>query len=286
MGVCPAMKVKVFGERNTGTRAAIRMIAAAHGVEEHVHPPIDEDVERFYSDWLERVGAAYSGPWRRVYRETVRDMRQEKLGQTGAWKHGLAEYHPDYAEEGIAVLFMVRDPYSWILSMHRRPYHYQAQRNVDFDIFLRRPWKCVGRDRIGPLLDTPLELWNRKVESYGAFMTAAKNHDVPTAVLRFEDFVQQPTSALKNALKCLGAQPSNLRTLAPTKPMGKKARERRYYYGQRKWLVDLVRDDVDFINSAIDWDLAQSLGYEMLDPADFALERAGLNRKAGAAATA
>lgn len=282
-----SMKVKVFGERNTGTRATIAMIRGASGVETLATQPLSPEDEAHFAAWEDRVESAYSGPWRRVYREAVRDLRAERRGPTGAWKHGCAHYEPAFKAQGINVMFLVRNPYSWILSLYRKPYHQQSSREVDFDLFLRRPWKTVARDETSSLLASPLELWNHKLASYRDFATAARADDLATTTMRFEDFVTHPSRALNAALSAMGYRPSGLRTLAPTKPMGKKARERRYYYGQEQWRRDLIVEDVAFINNVIDWDLAEQFGYARLEPDDFALEReVSLYRKTGAATAA
>lgn len=282
-----SMKVKVFGERNTGTRATIAMIRAAHGVDVFTHAPLPPEQEAHFAVWADRVETAYAGPWRRVYREAVRDMKARAFGAVGAWKHGCARFDTEYQTLDISVLFLVRNPYSWILSLHRSPYHHQSPKAADLDIFLRRPWKTVGRDGTDSLLATPLALWNEKLASYRAFAAAAAHAGVKSTTMRFEDFVAQPTRALNAALGGLGHRTSALRTVAPTKPMGKKARERRYYYGRELWRDELICKDVAFINRSIDWSVAEHFGYERLEPDDFATEhKHRLHGKTGAATAA
>jgi len=264
------MKVKVFGERNTGTRATIAMLHTARGVESFKHPELAPEQEARLAAWSERVETAYAnGPWRRVYIEAIRDMRIEAFGPLGAWKHGCPTYNSAYKEHGISALFLV------------------PSRAPDLDLFMRRPWKTVARDRTLDLLATPLELWNQKLASYEVFARDAKADDMLSTWMRFEDFVAHPGRALNASLGALGVDLGAMRTLAPTKPMGKKARERRYYYGQELWRSELTREDVAFINSAIDWGVAEAHGYERLDPESFPVDReVTLNRKTRAATAA
>jgi hypothetical protein len=277
------MKVKVFGERNCGTRAAIRMITDAKGVDHYAPPALDAHTESAFVHWSGLIETAHDGPWRRMYRETLLDMRYAARGALGAWKHAAPIYEDDYRREGVNVLFMVRNPYSWILALHRRPYHDLAQRHVGFDIFLRRVWHALGRDGVEPFLRTPLMLWNRKLAAYTRFAHMAHGQNLRTAFLRFENFVDAPQIALMQTLRELGAAPGALAPLHPTKPMGRSARERKHYYGCEAWRADLCAEDVAYINTIIDWDLASLFGYARLNPSEFSNE---LLRGAGSAAAA
>jgi hypothetical protein len=100
------------------------------------------------------------------------------------WKHACAPtraYIGLHAETSKSVLFVVtsKNPYSWLLSMWRHPYHYIGAKPTTFDKFLRRPWGIVGRERfVGCGGDaqrhashqqhfkSPVDMWNRKLRSF------------------------------------------------------------------------------------------------------------------------
>lgn len=258
------VRVKIFGERNTGTRAVIRMLEQADNIEEFVYPEVPEAELAHYDSWIAQMSDLHKGPWRRVFREAIRDLRQDYLGPLGAWKHAAPRYDPAFAREGLAVIFLIRNPYSWLLALHRRPYHGLGRRDGDFETFLARPWATLRRDAVAPILPTPMDLWNAKMRAYPQFITQAAADGVPTAFLKFEDFVHAPAHALKSVLRSMSLDASGIRPARPTKPMGRKARERRDYYGRERWRTELSANAIAAINAAIDWDVAAHYGYARL----------------------
>ena len=262
--------IKVFGERNTATRAVIRMIDAAPGIQGVAHEGVADETLEPYNDMIRQVEEVYKGPWKRVYREAIKDIRGETLGPLGAWKHGAPLYNAAYREFDVGVIFMVRNPYSWITSLHRRPYHNMGRRNGTLTEFVSFPWMTVGRDNVDKILPSPMLLWPLKLRAYETFKKAAYEDGVPCTWIRFEDFVQFPVKCLTDALKALALPPEGLRALTrPTKPYGKLPEERRSYYGKEVWRGALCCHSVKKINDLIDWSLAESHGYARLDPADF-----------------
>lgn len=99
------------------------------------------------------------------------------------WKHACAPtrvYVGLHSDAASRILFVVtsKNPYSWLLSMWRHPYHYVGARPATFDKFLRRPWAIVGRERFEGCggeparhahhqqhFKSPVDMWNRKLRS-------------------------------------------------------------------------------------------------------------------------
>ena len=264
------VQIKVFGERNTATRAVIRMIDGADGVRGAGHPGVASEDLAGFKDLEQRLDVSKGGAWKKVYREAIRDLREERLGVVGAWKHTAPEYGPDFSRFDVRVLFMVRNPYSWAVSLHRRPYHFFGHRIEDFDAFLRFPWMTMGRDRVDKILDSPIDLWTRKLQSYQSFEKAAQAAGTDCETLRFEDFVSDPEVSLGHVLSRLVGFDVTVRELAePTKPDGLGAEARRVYYDQEGWKQGLTASSVAYINERVDWELAARYGYERLTPDDF-----------------
>ena len=262
--------IKVFGERNTATRAVIGMVDAAEGIQGVAHEGVSVEAIEPYNEMISRVEAAYRGPWKRVYREAIKDLRAEHLGPLGAWKHAAPAYDPAYRTEGVGVIFMVRNPYSWISSLHRRPYHNMGKRMPTLVEFLDLPWMTVGRDNLDRILPSPAMLWPLKVRAYRAFEAAARADGLGCAWVRFEDFVQWPVPTLTRALQALGIPHEGLSALArSTKPYGALPRERRSFYGRELWRDALCRGSVSRVNTHIDWSLAEDFGYARLTPQEF-----------------
>lgn len=280
--------IKVFGERNSATRAVLRMVDEAPLLAEAGHPDVDEDDLEKYDIMIQQVTSIYSGPWKRVYREAIKDVRAREMGALGTWKHAAPEFDPVFAAMNVSVLFLVRNPYSWVQSLNRRPYHCMGRRQQELEDFLVFPWLTVGRDNVEPILSSPMYLWNLKLRAYDRFRSAAADAGVRTAVLRFEDFVQNSVLSLNRALTSMGVEPGLLKAIpGDTKAKGQPGRERRHFYLNELWREDLTSGAVSLINDMVDWDIAEAHGYAQLDPADFPdeTETVGSDRK-GRAATA
>lgn len=71
--------------------------------------------------------------------------RQTGLAASRAlgWKHGIAP--PLAVPRDLAAIGILRDPVSWSLAMHRRPWHAApALQALDYAAFLRRPWESLA----------------------------------------------------------------------------------------------------------------------------------------------
>ena len=58
--------------------------------------------------------------------DALDDIRRSHLGGHSAWKHAAPVVDESYAAKNASVLFLVRDPYSWIAAHFRTPYHARA----------------------------------------------------------------------------------------------------------------------------------------------------------------
>ena len=206
--------VKVFGERNTGTRALIRMLAAqkcvrmqAIGERGALNLPQNADLRAVIEE-------TYKGKWRKIYRDALRDNEQAVACPTKAWKHTLPVWDPAFVEKRAHVAFCVRNPYSWALSLARRPYHQRGPRTSRVLDFVTQPWLTVSRDNMDAVLRSPMELWNGKVAAYGAFMRQA---EVPTRLIRFENFVADPEAEVRQVLLDFAIGFENVHSVVPTK---------------------------------------------------------------------
>ncbi|MEL6680844.1 MAG: hypothetical protein AAFQ51_19235, partial [Pseudomonadota bacterium] len=82
--------LRVFGERNTGSRAVISMLEAAgyacSGQAAGFAAPREERALQV------RIEGAFEGPWKHVYLDALRDVRALKRGPLGQWKHAAPRY--------------------------------------------------------------------------------------------------------------------------------------------------------------------------------------------------
>ena len=258
--------VKVFGERNTGTRALIQMLSAQEGV--RMQPFGERGALNLpqNAEFRAVIEGTYKGKWRKVYRDALRDDEQALACPTKAWKHALPVWDEAYSVKRAHVVFCVRNPYSWALSLARRPYHQKGPRVSGVLDFVTQPWLTVSRDNMAAVLRSPMELWNGKVAAYGAFIRAA---DVPTRVIRFERFVADPEVEVRRVLFDFGIWFEGVRAVAPTKNPAVKLEEISKYYRREDWKKTLTAEIVTAINKSINWELAAEYGYYRLDSADF-----------------
>jgi len=135
------------------------------------------------------------------------------------WKHACAPTRAQvglHADAAAKILFVVtsKNPYSWLLSMWRHPYHYVGARPATFDKFLRRPWAIVGRERFEGCggeparhakhqrhFTTPVDMWNRKLRSLAQL---AAPH---VAKARYEDLVADPAAVVARLRADFGVGP-------------------------------------------------------------------------------
>lgn len=254
--------IKLFGERNTATRAVLRMIDATPGICSAAATPDHEAEDAALKQEVAQIAGKMVRPWRRIYREAVKDRFFAQVPPVRAWKHTAPTYDSVYAAERIAVLFTVRNPYSWVLALHRNPYHMMGELPAKLGDFIDLPWLTVARDGLEPLLASPVELWNRKLAAYLAFMEQAKADGVAHAVLKFEDFVAKPPESFTEAAAKMGIVcPNPVYDPKPTKRLGLTLRSRKTYYGRGDWAKNVSQTDIDAITDRIDWDVAAGFGY-------------------------
>ena len=255
-------RIKVFGERNTATRAVLRIIDDTPGLASAAATPNHKNEDAKLRRHIASVAGKMQRPWRKIYREAIKDETFAGYPPIRAWKHSAPTFDQSYASGGVSVLFTVRNPYSWLLALYRNPYHIMGELPVAVGPFIRQPWMTVARDETDRLLANPMELWNKKLSAYLSFMVHAKRAGVQTSVLKFEDFVSAPQSAFSEAMSALSIEcPNPVYDPAPTKKLGLSQKMRQKFYGRADWARDLSSSDVEAITDRVDWNVAGKFGY-------------------------
>jgi hypothetical protein len=257
-------RLKIFGERNTGTNALAELIKKNIG--EILCPGVAREV---VADLLARLAwiAGFDEPYRLFLRHAIVDDIFSVQPDECIFKHTIPEFRPRFIEQEVGIIFLVKNPYSWLVSMFRRPYGMLLPKVDEFSIFLRRPWLTVGRDNLPRVLTSPIEMWNRKVAAYCRFGTAAAQHGLPFCVLRFEDFVHDQLAVLRTIRTVFGF-PGELAVpiVSSTKDPGLDLQYYRVYYASEAWRRAFSSADLAFCLTAIDWELAASFDYEKIEP--------------------
>jgi len=258
--------LKVFGERNTGTRAVIQMTSGIPGMRRRINP-----VSPVENDPLSRsIATEFDGAWRRTYLHALRDDLDHRLAPDDPWKHALPRLTPGMIGAGVATILMVRNPYSWLPALARRPYHMKGPPAQSLEDFARRPWLTEKREWMPSVVSSPVDLWSRKLRAALDYQAAAFAAGLPCVMLRFEDFVSDPATTLGRALSDLGLPADRIRPLSEhTKAGAPDMSALKTYYDNETWRSDYCAGAIDAVNARIDWAAALEAGYHRLCPSDF-----------------
>jgi hypothetical protein len=234
--------IKVFGERHTGTKYLLKLI--------ELNMPEFNIVQGTGSWVLEKL---YYRPWVELaYDMYFRKTFPKVLG----WKHSAVHCAALYEQKIFEKTFfvcLVRNPYSWLLSMHRMPYHaYDMPRS--FEDFLVSEWPVLDRDMCRA--KNVMDLWNVKNYSYlhsGFYL------------MKFEDLVCNPRKTIYKLAKRLESdfRYSQFEGYNRSTVHGESRDSDWYknYYGTEKWRHRLSPRALELIAKGIDWGIAHEFGY-------------------------
>lgn len=176
------------------------------------------------------------------------------------WKRRIApaiSEIPDDLRKEVLFICVVKNPYSWLLSMHRKPFKHENLQKLKFSEFIRTSFGDY---------ENPVQLWNKKNRSYLEFDQAVDKYQL----LHYEDLLAMPQHTLEQMSK----------KFTISKKMGAfKSMERRIdhhgkvrsgmfhksYYLKERWRSEYRQEDVVFINEQLDHDLVQKLNYQFLN---------------------
>lgn len=254
-------QLKIFSERNTRTNA-LRLL-----IEQNIGQIICPSMTDFVKYWStqEALFSKLEESFKLFLRHALVDDIFALAPAEYRQKHTAPEYSPNFVKYGIGVIFLIKNPYSWVLSMYNRPYALLLPKPDNFSRFLRYPWLGPRRDNIPSVLPCPLELWNRKVAAYCCFSEFAKRDGLPLLFLKYEEFVADQLEALSK-IRCVFGLPgdSALVITASTKDPRLDWNYYREYYCGEAWRVAFSAEDFEFCATAINWDLAARFGYERI----------------------
>lgn len=292
--------IKVFGERNTGTRAILRMLASIPNVKRRLAPKSEAIGDGAI---IAAIESQMIGAWRRHYLHTLKDAACVLENLNDPWKHALPILSPAMIEAEVKTIFMVRNPYSWFLALARRPYHMKGPIALQLDEFAQRPWMTERRENMPVIVRAPMQLWNAKIVGYKSYSLRASQAKLPSKFIRFEDFVQDSLGCLSKVLSAFDVEAETVVALPQnTKREKMRPKQLAQYYGDEQWKSFLTKGLVQILNTQIDWEIALEFGYKQLDANDYPDEfspettdqiqqemsgiRIALDRKAGAASAA
>ena len=245
--------IKIYGERNTNTRYIETLIKLNFDVVQlkGVVPRYIKTTQKILpgKDWLRDLYFSFS--------------YKHNLG----WKHSRVKSvgelkSCDSFQRNICFISVTKNPYSWLLSLHRKPYNHQYRRTKpDFETFLQTAWKTDGRDNCEKLLESPIVLWNVKNTSYlqlanlnGLNITTERTIQDPESVV---DMIGSHFSIKKRGNKFLNYEKS-------TKDVSKNFAYYQDYYLNERWRDKISENAIAIINKTVDKTLMKHFGYEVL----------------------
>lgn len=249
--------VKIYGERNSGTNYLSQLVALNFSV--RVLSGVAELplFARAAAKMLKRVSASRASE----YLEGRRDRYFEaRFDETLGWKHTCVpvERVARVANDRVGFLAIFKNPYAWALSLHRRPYHGDKVKRAFLE-FLDTPYPMRGRDGVEEKRLKPLELWNRKTQSYFDLADEAPR----TGLFRYEEFLENENAALKRIAELFGFKaPEEVRNVdGSTKADEMTHADYRRYYLEKSWRQKLEDDHIRAINAQLDHALVERCGY-------------------------
>lgn len=212
-----------------------------------------------------------------------------KVGYKYGWKHGFAKI--DDIKESLRpqdlVVCLFKDPYSWLVSMYGKPHHAPQMLGKSFSDFLHTEWACYEGDNYDsrdlekdPLLAAQEMMYERDPETGQRFdnvmklrsgkikrLFEIKNHVPNVVYLQYEEFLQRPRINV-----CDIAGTYKMKLNGPVKLskgyFGKnpaKSWDRQNYYLNKEYLKVYNADDLAYVNSQLNWEQEQLLGYVKIE---------------------
>lgn len=238
-------KLKLYGERHTNTNYLSKLI------ELNLDVQLVEGVVPTYIRTLERWTGS-EGLRDRHFRRTFAD--------TLGWKHSAVSAGLSAAD--VVFVTLTKNPYSWLLSMFRRPYHQHYAKTPSLEEFLQLPWQTVGRENVTGEVANPAQLWNLKNRSYFNLPAQRSLH------LRTEDTFIDAAGVISRIAEAFALPRSSTQFVdfqrSTKKQADKDGDYYRDYYLNERWRSQLTQPALDIINAELDVELLQHFDYPLI----------------------
>ena len=241
-------KIKIYGERNTGTNYLSNLLRE------------NLDIELLEGTVPDGKFWALSEFNKNLYFYL---MSNKNLG----WKHALvdpAKIQRNKIARNVYFLTVSKNPYSFLLSLYKNPYHYKGVKPNSLLEFLQTRWYVQGRENMeARFFRNPVELWNSKNHSY---LQLQKKLPLQTVNLRYEDILENPEAEIDKIcqlLKVRKRKDFKNYTLS-TKDPKKTFSFYQNFYLNEQWVNFLKEEEIEVINQNVDQELMDLLGYKKL----------------------
>jgi hypothetical protein len=261
-------KLKIYGERNSGTNFLTRLIRRNFQCE--LIPGTLAEARPGYREIIEQeLETRISDMGKRILARQIRldDFFRGNLWTTLGWKHGVppAEVIRNYPDRDRTLFVTIsKNPYAWVLSLFRRPYENTAlDRMNDLSSFINEPWITGSRENTPAYLESPVELWNLKADGYQRLANVAV-----TVNVRYEDLLDAPMQFLQIIENYLERRTKKFELpVEPTKSddVGHKDFDYyRDYYLNERWRKELGHEHIMAINRFLEPAIVEKSGYKII----------------------
>lgn len=160
------------------------------------------------------------------------------------------------------IIVIIRNPYDWLKSFYRKPYHVEGSLTEYFDDFITLPWKSYEGslndiENINPWTGEPfnnvLELRNYKNKNYLRVRNYVSNY----LLVRYEDIRDHPHEFINfiaeryGIEKCEDFFPQD--KYVDHHPTDQKYTPKEYF--------KLIPSQLQWINDHLDWEVEETLGF-------------------------
>ncbi|MCE8031557.1 hypothetical protein EKK97_12790 [Billgrantia tianxiuensis] len=252
---------KIFGERNTSTNAVEKVLRLNFN-NLYFFPSTSGQIEPRIKEKINLACQGLDGFHRLREREKVIDSVFKECGLLTLWKHCALNFD-DFSSMGdTKFIITVRHPVSWLIALHKRPYHKLQRIEENFKDFVVQPWQTVERERLGCAILTPIQLWNEKVGSYLRFLEEVSFRN-NIYFVKFEDFARSQEEALKDVLNAIGGIHGFKELNVSAKGDDRNVHWYRNYYGNEVWRREIEDEAFRIIEERIDKRLLSIFNYEI-----------------------
>ena len=214
--------IKIYGERNSGNNYLIKLL--------------DSNIINLNpSVWLMHTEGRFS------------------------WTHGIPIPCDEANELKLNFIILVKNPYSWLLSLYRNPHKTRRLRNQirskPFITFLKAPFDFSTN---------PIQLYNQRIRYYLTFDKFVNK----CIIIKFEDLIRIPMNCIDLVATKFNLQRhENFVNFSRRISSGGNMLNIEFnkdFYLQRKWKSKLNSEQILFINRQLDWELVNKLGYKRI----------------------
>lgn len=232
------MKIKIFGERNTGTNAIKQMIKI--NTKSFVFPGTAREISTSIGEEIRIRKKA--GLLSNEEKEHMIDKVFSGLDLLRQWKHTATRFQLNEDADDTHFIFTVREPHSWLVGLFRKPYHILVDKPDNLTDFATLDWRVVARDNVAKPCYKPMNLYAEKLYSYMELINELEKKNISYSIVRFESFVQNQ-KAIFDDLKCyLDFPSSEFREVnASTKDKTKDSQFYKQYYDNEIWKEEFPR---------------------------------------------